>query len=82
MNVAYLVVSIVGIIAAVISGGCWIRAASIKVPLRGAILSGPRADDVQASNRQSWWNAMAALAAAVAAICQGITMIIGLLLKS
>ena len=62
--------TVVGIIAAIISGGCWIKAASIRVPLRGAVLSGPRPDDVATSNRQSWWNGIAAWAAAVAAICQ------------
>jgi hypothetical protein len=66
-------VKIVGIIAAVLSGGCWIRAAWTRVPLRGATLSGPPREDLEASNKQSWWNGMAAWAAAVAAICQAIT---------
>jgi hypothetical protein len=70
---ALLGVRIASIIAAIISGGCWIRAAQIRVPLRGAILSGPLREDVQASNRQSWWNGMAAWSAAVAAFCQAIT---------
>jgi hypothetical protein len=79
MKCVMFVAAVVGTIAGIVSGGCWIRAASIKVPLRRAILSGPRQDDVDTSNKQWWWNGMAAWAAAVAAICQAVTIGLGAL---
>jgi hypothetical protein len=69
-----VVVQIIGALSAGVSAACWIKAASIETPLPMAWLSGPPREVVDRSRSQSWWNAMAAWAAAVVAICQAITL--------
>ena len=69
-----LVIKILSAIAAVISAACWIRSALIVTPLPMAYLSGPATGVRDSLQQQSWWNAIAAGAAAVLLICQGITI--------
>jgi hypothetical protein len=72
MKSTALVLKIVGALAAAISAFCWIKAALIRTPLPMAYLSGPPKEVSERIENQSWWNAMAAWSAAIAAICQAI----------
>jgi hypothetical protein len=69
-----LAIKILSAIAAVISAGCWTRAALIVTPLPMAYLSGPATGVRDRLREQSRWNAIAAWAAAVLVICQAITI--------
>jgi hypothetical protein len=69
-----LAIKILSAFAAVISAGCWTRAALIVTPLPMAYLSGPATGVRDRLQEQSRWNAIAAWAAAVLVICQAITI--------
>jgi hypothetical protein len=75
MDTKMIIISlkILGACAAGASAFCWIRAALIRTPLPMAYLSGPPKEVSDRISNQSWWNAMAAWGAAVAAICQALT---------
>jgi hypothetical protein len=66
VEVVAVIVNTLGAFAAAVSAACWIKAASIAVPL-GSWWDGPPPDVVQKARDQAWWNGMAALAAGFAA---------------
>jgi hypothetical protein len=65
---------IIGAIAAGVSAICWIKAALITAPLPMAYLSGPPKELANRIESQGHWNGRAAWAAALAALCHGITL--------
>jgi hypothetical protein len=72
MKTTLSILKMIGALAAAVSAFCWIKAALIRTPLPMAYLSGPPKEVSDRIANRSWWNAMAAWSAALAAICQAI----------
>jgi len=65
-----MVIKVLGVLAAGLSAGCWIRAAALGTPLLETYWDGPP-ENIAARLRAQWrWNAAAAWFAALASLLQ------------
>ena len=74
IEIIELAASILGALSAAGSAICWFRSARIKPSYPNAYLSGAPQDVVDNMDRQAKLNAMAAIFAGIAVLCQGVLL--------